>query len=196
MSLENKENWKLQAIAAGGLLAALTLITLSIGKTERRRTLEDLRGNLYDTQQGFNYVKKQKIPKSDVPKVGTLNASIKKLKDELQELAAQAEENSINMVALNRIDKVDALMANIVTSAQDHKFQITRIQTPTKAEKNGSDFFMSRESRSMEIVGAFPNLIHFLEDFHELDYTVLVQALTIQKMDSSNYLSIELQLLL
>jgi hypothetical protein len=191
-----KQNWKIQAIAAGGLLLAAILLTLSFGKKERRRTLEDLESNLFETQQGYNFVKKRNIPKSDIPSVGKLRASITKLENELKSLSAESIQGLNNLVELNRIDQVDALMAQIVTSAGQHQLKITRIQTPDVPDEKKSDFFNVRENRMMEIQGGFTNLIYFLDDFSTLDYTVLVQSLIIEKVDLSNRLTIKIQLLL
>ena len=194
-----KQNWKIQAIAASGLLLAAIFLTLSLGKRERRRTLEDLESNFFDTQQGYNYVKKRKIPKSDIPSVGKLRASITKLENELKLLSAESIPGLNNLVELDRIDQVDALMAQIVTSAGQHQLKITRIQTPDAPDapdKKKSDFFSVRENRTMEIHGGFTNLIYFLDDFSTLDYTVLVQTLMIEKVDLSNRLTIKIQLLL
>ena len=191
-----KQNWKIQAIAAGGLLLAAIFLTLSSGKKERRRTLEDLESNLFDTQQAYNYVKKRKIPKSDIPSVGKLRASITKLENELKSLSAESIQGLNNLVELDRIDQVDALMAQIVTSAGQHQLKITRIQTPDAPDEKKSDFFNVRENRMMEIQGGFTNLIYFLDDFSTLEYTVLVQSLTIEKVDRSNRLTIKIQLLL
>jgi hypothetical protein len=191
-----KQNWKIQAIAAGGLLLAAILLTLSFGKKERRRTLEDLESNLFETQQGYNFVKKRNIPKSDIPSVGKLRASITKLENELKSLSAESIQGLNNLVELNRIDQVDALMAQIVTSAGQHQLKITRIQTPDVPDEKKSDFFNVRENRMMEIQGGFTNLIYFLDDFSTLEYTVLVQSLIIEKVDLSNRLTIKIQLLL
>jgi hypothetical protein len=191
-----KQNWKIQAIAAGGLLLAAILLTLSFGKKERRRTLEDLESNLFETQQGYNFVKKRNIPKSDIPSVGKLRASITKLENELKSLSAESIQGLNNLVELNRIDQVDALMAQIVTSAGQHQLKITRIQTPDVPDEKKSDFFNVRENRMMEIQGGFTNLIYFLDDFSTLEYTVLVQSLIVEKVDLSNRLTIKIQLLL
>lgn len=191
-----KQDWKIQAIAAGGLLLAAILLTLSFGKKERRRALEDLESNLFETQQGYNFVKKRKIPKSDIPSVGKLRASITKLENELKSLSAESIQGLNNLVELNRIDQVDALMAQIVTSAGQHQLKITRIQTSDVPDEKKSDFFNVRENRVMEIQGGFTNLIYFLDDFSTLDYTVLVQSLIVEKVDLSNRLTIKIQLLL
>jgi hypothetical protein len=191
-----KQNWKIQAIAAGGLLLAAILLTLSFGKKERRRALEDLESNLFETQQGYNFVKNRKIPKSDIPSVGKLRASITKLENKLKSLSAESIQGLNNLVELDRIDQVDALMAQIVTSAGQHQLKITRIQTPDVPDEKKSDFFNVRENRMMEIQGGFTNLIYFLDDFSTLNYTVLVQSLIVEKVDLSNRLTIKIQLLL
>jgi hypothetical protein len=191
-----KQNWKIQAIAAAGLLLAAILLTLSFGKKERRRALEDLESNLFETQQGYNFVKKRNIPKSGIPSVGKLRASITKLENELKSLSAESIQGLNNLVELDRIDQVDALMAQIVTSAGQHQLKITRIQTPDVPDEKKSDFFNVRENRMMEIQGGFTNLIYFLDDFSTLEYTVLVQSLIVEKVDLSNRLTIKIKLLL
>jgi|GEM_PF-3720251 len=192
----NKRNWILQALLAVSVLSGTVFLTLNIGKNERLRTIENLENELRDSRQAFNYAQNKELPKSDKPSTKTLRTYNNQLKVRLNSLSDGRNGNGIRMVDLDQHHLVDALMAQLLSCASQNALTITQLSSAPVETAYKSTLLKTCQARQLVLQGSFRGLIDFLEALPNLDFTVLVESLSINKIQHSDQISVQMHLLI